>query len=207
MTKGNVTSWSNKKGGKKRKWQLLKKGQIKMLQAAVKLSYPRPFKYIIALQNLVFCTLVWSCYLVWITLLSELHTSRKARLERAGEALITGRIPVLAAAPAATPAAVLAQLGASATGKPSMGTAMAPGTPPATRRPHLPPGLAGFSSPGYLRVIRAALACATTAIFISLFLPMLTISATTGVKIVNVFGYLKQTAWSSHCSRKSPYSV
>lgn len=134
MTKGNVTSWSSKKGGEKRKWQLLKKGQIKMLQAAVKFSYPGPFKYIIALQNLDFCTLVWSCYLVWITLLSALHTSRKARLEHAGEALITGRIPV----PAAAPQAVPAQYGASAIGKPSLGTATAPGTVPATQHPHLP---------------------------------------------------------------------
>lgn len=64
-------------------WQLLKKGHIKMLQAAVKFSYPEPFKYIIALQNLDFCTLLWSCYLVWITLLSEVHMSRKARREHA----------------------------------------------------------------------------------------------------------------------------
>lgn len=211
MTKGNVTSWSSKKGGEKRKWQLLKKGQIKMLQAAVKFSYPGPLKYIIALQNLDFCTLVWSCYLVWITLLSVLHTSRKARLEHAGEALITARIPV----PAAAPQAVPAQHGASAMGKPSLGTATAPGTVPDTQHPHLPCRTGWFSSPGYPWVILApsaycaahSICTAVAAISISLFLPMLTISAITGVKILDILGYLNQTGYGSHCSRKGPYPV
>lgn len=149
MTKGNVTSRNGKKREKKKRtWQLLKKGQIKMLQAAVKFSYPEPFKYIIALQNLDFCTLPWSCYLVWITLLSEVHMSRKAQREHAewGDdhrepwcrehppAAAPRRIP---GGPQPAPAHGCAQHGPAAAGKTSLGTAtghlLRPSTPTSPR--------------------------------------------------------------------------